>query len=248
MAPQTESKFHEKGTLTPEEFVTAGDYLTINYPTWHWSPAGQAAADRDDHVISYLPVGKQYLVNEGVRSLQRANFAKTMGLNDGETFSGWSVFDDKHSAAATADDSVIEIEDEEEEDEEEEDEAASSSSSSVAAVSQAEKNVRNYTIYITYDNFHHTPRMWLIGYDSTSKPLTPEEIMEDINAEYANKVVTVDDHPFLKIKSANIHPCKHASVMKRLTEQASIEIDQYLTYFLKFMSVVLPTIGYDHTR
>ncbi len=31
-----ESKFIEKGLLTPEEFVMAGDQLTHKCPTWSW--------------------------------------------------------------------------------------------------------------------------------------------------------------------------------------------------------------------
>lgn len=31
-----DSKFLEKGVLTPEEFVIAGDQLTHKCPTWNW--------------------------------------------------------------------------------------------------------------------------------------------------------------------------------------------------------------------
>lgn len=31
-----ESKFLEKGVLTPEEFVAAGDQLVFKCPTWQW--------------------------------------------------------------------------------------------------------------------------------------------------------------------------------------------------------------------
>jgi ubiquitin-like-conjugating enzyme ATG3 len=32
----TESSFEEKGLLTPEEFVKAGDLLVYKCPTWRW--------------------------------------------------------------------------------------------------------------------------------------------------------------------------------------------------------------------
>lgn len=32
----TESLFEEKGILTPEEFVKAGDLLVYKCPTWQW--------------------------------------------------------------------------------------------------------------------------------------------------------------------------------------------------------------------
>jgi ubiquitin-like-conjugating enzyme ATG3 len=31
-----ESRFEEKGVLTPEEFVAAGDLLVRKCPTWQW--------------------------------------------------------------------------------------------------------------------------------------------------------------------------------------------------------------------
>lgn len=32
----TVSQFVEKGTLTPQEFVEAGDQLVFKFPTWKW--------------------------------------------------------------------------------------------------------------------------------------------------------------------------------------------------------------------
>lgn len=68
MAPVLrESRFAEKGTVTPEEFVAAGDFLVYKFPTWSWS-AGEASKAKD-----YLPKDKQYLVSKGVPCLRRAN-------------------------------------------------------------------------------------------------------------------------------------------------------------------------------
>ncbi len=36
LPPLNKSQFAEKGVLTPEEFVAAGDYLTRACPTWSW--------------------------------------------------------------------------------------------------------------------------------------------------------------------------------------------------------------------
>ena len=36
MGVLTESKFLEKGLLTPEEYVNAGDQLVQKCPTWAW--------------------------------------------------------------------------------------------------------------------------------------------------------------------------------------------------------------------
>lgn len=50
------SQFLEKGVLTPEEFVLAGDFLIRMSPAWSWE-AGAPGAARP-----YLPAGKQFLV------------------------------------------------------------------------------------------------------------------------------------------------------------------------------------------
>ena len=52
----TESRFHETGRLTPDEFVRAGDYLVFKCPTWAWSSCPA------DSRRSYLQADKQYLI------------------------------------------------------------------------------------------------------------------------------------------------------------------------------------------
>ena len=82
--------------------------------------------------------------------------------------------------------------------------------------------LRTYTLYITYSKYYSTPRFWLSGYASTSSPLPPQDMMEDIVGDYKDKTVTLEDFPFLEgsVKMASIHPCKHASVMKILLDRA----------------------------
>lgn len=64
--------------------------------------------------------------------------------------------------------------------------------------------------------------MYLSGYGSTSVPLKPQEMMEDIVGDYKDKTVTIEDFPFFDhaLKTASVHPCKHASVMKVLLDRA----------------------------
>lgn len=62
----TESAFNEKGILTPEEFVKAGDQLIRNCPSWKWE-SGEPSKIRP-----YLPHDKQFLVTKGVPSYSRA--------------------------------------------------------------------------------------------------------------------------------------------------------------------------------
>ncbi|CAG8523278.1 13985_t:CDS:2 [Acaulospora morrowiae] len=131
--------------------------------------------------------------------------------------------------------------------------------------------VRTYDVFITYDKYYQTPRMWLFGYDEHRRPLTSTQIFEDVSQDYAKKTVTIETHPHLNMSLASIHPCRHAQVMKKIIEkmneesvkkfellqqqsanapqleQAQVRVDQYLIIFLKFMSSVVPTIDYDHT-
>jgi ubiquitin-like-conjugating enzyme ATG3 len=81
---------------------------------------------------------------------------------------------------------------------------------------------RTYTIYIAYSTFYRTPRLYLSGYLSSSQPLPPHLMMEDIVGDYKDKTVTLEDFPLFSnnIKMASIHPCKHAPVMKTLLDRA----------------------------
>ncbi|ORZ01563.1 autophagocytosis associated protein [Syncephalastrum racemosum] len=138
---------------------------------------------------------------------------------------------------------------------------------SLATVAPAKENdkilqVRTYDVFITYDKYYQTPRMWLFGYDEERRPLPSSRVFEDVAQDYVKKTVTIEPHPHLSMNLASIHPCKHAEVMKKIIErmgdgvsagladknqETGIRVDQYLIIFLKFMSSVVPTIDYDHT-
>lgn len=122
--------------------------------------------------------------------------------------------------------------------------------------------VRTYDVFITYDKYYQTPRIWLFGYDEERRPLASAQVFEDVSPDYVKKTVTIETHPHLALSLASIHPCKHAEVMKKIIErmgdgqkagvgsdqeESGIRVDQYLIIFLKFMSSVIPTIDYDHT-
>jgi len=124
--------------------------------------------------------------------------------------------------------------------------------SSGAAVNDRVMAARRYDVSITYDNYYRTPRVFLFGYNEVGSPLSPERIFDDIMQDYANRTVTIENHPHTGRAQASIHPCQHGAAMKRVLEalqqcDAVPTVDQYLFIFLKFMQSVIPTIEYDYT-
>jgi ubiquitin-like-conjugating enzyme ATG3 len=122
---------------------------------------------------------------------------------------------------------------------------------------------RTYDVSITWDKYYQTPRVWLNGYDEQKNSLAPKSVYEDISADHAKKTVTIDPHPYTNVSSASVHPCKHASVMKKLVkmmastkndggdgedeDEEKPSVERYLVVFLKFMQSAMPTIEYDFT-
>mmetsp|Transcript_2066 Transcript_2066/g.2760 ORF Transcript_2066/g.2760 Transcript_2066/m.2760 type:complete len:330 (-) Transcript_2066:66-1055(-) len=66
------SAFLERGVLTPEEFVKAGDELVYRCPTWSWE-SGQK-------IRSYLPADKQFLVTRNVPCRHRCSEVEDSGF------------------------------------------------------------------------------------------------------------------------------------------------------------------------
>lgn len=134
--------------------------------------------------------------------------------------------------------------------------------------------VRTYDLSITYDKYYQTPRVWMMGYESSdsSQPLTGEQMLQDVMSDYANRTVTIDPHPHVTGYHASIHPCQHGAVMKTIVknltkaaggttaaggesnddsggtgEAQGPSVEMYLFIFLKFVSSIIPTINYDFT-
>jgi ubiquitin-like-conjugating enzyme ATG3 len=113
---------------------------------------------------------------------------------------------------------------------------------------------RTYDLNITYDNYYRTPRLWLSGYDENNRPLSIEQMYDDISEDHAKKTVTFETHPHIPgTLMASIHPCRHAEVMKKLINLVAesgkdLDVHSYLMVFLKFVQSVIPTIEYDYTR
>ncbi|EKD05484.1 autophagy-related protein [Trichosporon asahii var. asahii CBS 8904] len=211
-----ESKFKEHGRITPgelhhhyqadraEEFVAAGDFLTFKFPVWQWEK-GDPGRARD-----FLPADKQYLITR----------------NETNTDTVAEIPDSPSLTAATQglhigdDDEIPDMDDIPDMDEaaglEEEDDAAVRPSENS---SDNLLQVRTYDCYISYDKHYQTPRFWLFGYDEHKKPLTVKEIFQDVPADHAFKTMTMEAFPHSGTQLASVHPCKHASVMKKFIDR-----------------------------
>nr|ACO12966.1 Autophagy-related protein 3 [Lepeophtheirus salmonis] len=222
-----ESKFHETGVLTPEEFVAAGDHLVHQCPSWKWSTGAEFRKD-------YLPPDKQFLITRNVpchkRCKQMVDYSSEQELiipgedND----EGW--VDTHHFSQTVSDLKEMKIEDSKEneenskapspeaEEEDDDDETPldmedfvesglldevdpstykDNSSKNVDSDGGEIVSTRTYDLNITYDKFYQTPRLWLYGYDESRKALTVDEMYEDFSEDHANKTITMESHPHL---------------------------------------------------
>jgi ubiquitin-like-conjugating enzyme ATG3 len=214
----TSSQFREKGVLTPEEFVAAGDMLVLRCPTWSWQ-AGDPAKVRP-----FLPPGKQFLVTRNVPCQRRA-VALATGAEDEVLVSGGTTAggEEEEEWALTHSNHVVE----------KQDEAPDMLSSAVAGLqlgrhtpaaayaeallkahgelepddpSAVEQNdpsslgggilkTRTYDVTITYDKYYQSARVWLYGYSEARQPLSQPELLQDISADHALKTVRAVFNP-----------------------------------------------------
>jgi len=72
----TSTAFRERGVLTPEEFVKAGDHLVHSCRTWSWETGDEV------NVKSYLPKDKQYLHIRRVPSYRRVISLQGAEINE----------------------------------------------------------------------------------------------------------------------------------------------------------------------
>lgn len=229
-----ESAFLEKGVLTPQEFVTAGDDLVFRCPTWSWESGDPSKAK------SYLPADKQYLVTRNVPCATRvSSLEQQMELVGDEGDWMVSQFVKERSLEEEFDildetGEVVEppapaaVEETDEDDEyadmaDFEDDNVLQDDAAVVPKATGEDDdddvfvkVRTYDLSITYDKYYQTPRVWMVGKSHSGQPLSGQEMMQDVMSDYANKTVTIEVHPHVAGPHASIHPCQHGKVMKTI--------------------------------
>ena len=256
----TESQFAEKGVLTPEEFVAAGDMLVLRCPTWQWQ-AGDPSKARP-----FLPPNKQFLLTRNVPCQRRActlgmgaddEEAISLGEAGGEDEEEWVATHASHAAKAVKDDDApdmvaspppakatvasasVDVSDatsalgsmsiggsaaeaglEESGAIEADDPSALDAEDFDMMGDEAIVRTRTYDVSISYDKYYQCARVWLYGYDENRQPLTQPQVLQDISVDHALKTVTLEAHPHISTGAglhASIHPCKHASVMRKLS-------------------------------
>jgi ubiquitin-like-conjugating enzyme ATG3 len=264
-----DSKFYEEGVLTPEEFISAGDYLTTKCPTWKWCTANTL---QDIKPVDYLPKEKQFLITT-VRCPRRArDYEKSNKTTEQIVENDWvetnmEFYGNRKNEIIELDDDDIksknkiknitdtEIQDIEDIENIPENKKEEIDEDFLVIEDNQDSNIINTRIYdvtVTYDFYYRVPRMWLKGYDENGIPLSDKEIAEDIMPEYLERSVTFELHPLSGGRCVSIHPCKHSLLMKKMIENFEIagkklEIYMSVVLLLKFLHSVVPTIQYDFT-
>lgn len=210
------------GEITIEQFIESGDKLIKMNPKWYWC--------KGTKINKYLPNEKQFLMIKEVKCHKNKNIEISLNkdsilINKVKTEKYEKIIDDDLEILIDVeeDDNCI-IFDNDIDNEEE----------------------HNYDIYIIYDFYFNTPKIYLFGYNINGFPLSFNNMMKDMQEEYINNTLTLEKHPHLELMTLSLHPCRHALTMKNLIGNLNnFKNNLYLILFLKIISSLIPKLEYD---
>ncbi|KAL7673428.1 hypothetical protein ACOME3_008286 [Neoechinorhynchus agilis] len=245
------------------EFVQSGDFLIHICPAWKWSKASDSKS-----TCSYLPSDKQMLRTLNVPCSERVNDVQ---MNDEKEIDGFiAPFHvekpsevEEQLASAQEDLQAFDMDTY----------SSQKGDFEVLALDETDESIirltdvvdtRTYDLFITYDKYYRTPRFWFCGYDHQGRPLSMNQMKEDVSIQHIAKTVTFEYHPLMGgICMLSVHPCKHAEVMKKLIwtciprkdgidqdnkAMKHLPMHMYMVIFLKFIQTVVPTIQCDFSK
>ena len=213
----TVSQFISKGTLTPDEFLSAGNGV-VQELGWAWQsgiPSG---------IKPYLPEDKQFLFLSDIKTLP-------VGLQT------WNEHIDPEN-----DTLLLQLTQEERLHDLSPEEGVLSVNEEALP-----EDRRTFEVSIVYDRYYRTPRVFLSGTNYEGKRLAPETVLSYVSPQHANKTITIELHPHLNELCVSIHPCMHPHTMKRfiqefLQRQEEFQLKMYMPLFLQFVSSIIPTL------
>ena len=246
------SEFQSRGKLTPQEFLEAGDLLCQKMPAWQWV-AGDVNFQR------YLPADKKFLILKDVPCRSRCSGDSILITTDEDRIAQQQKTETKMTEIAKEDSWNWDDDDDEDDDD---------------GVSPKPEDLvfRTYDLSVVYDQYYACPRLYLVGYQqATSRPLTKDEMMEDIYRTgegrcEIKRAVTFDPCPYHCAPCISIHPRCHSDTVKSLIQNLQERFETYqkesgveeaeranfffptdraLFLFLEMLSSMIPTIEYD---
>jgi ubiquitin-like-conjugating enzyme ATG3 len=220
----TVSQFISKGTLTPDEFVSAGNGVVEDLG-WTWQ-SGIPSGNKP-----YLPEDKQFLFLSDIKTLPVGLETLTEHTDPESDTLLFHIAPEEGSPQAGSEfnDNILSV---------------------IEQILPEDK--RTFEVSIVYDRYYRTPRVFLSGTNYEGKRLDPETVLSYVSPQHANKTITIELHPHLNELCVSIHPCMHPNAMKRfihdfLQRQEEFHLKMYMPLFLQFVSCIVPTLLIKNT-
>jgi len=228
----TGDNIKKNGELTIDQFVQAGDKLNKLNPNWCWC----SAITKN----KYLPDNKQFLLLRNVNCHTNSNNLNIINDDEKIIIENNNLKELNCDNIVSEDDCNIDMDLEHLLELEEDDNCLI-----ISDTKQTDE--RFYDIYIVYDMYFNTPRVYLFGYNHNGHPLTYTRMLDDVQQEYVSNTLTLEKHPHIDLTCLSLHPCKHSITMKNLINNIdNFQNNLYLVLFIKIISSLIPKLNYDN--